>query len=222
MSFFDRLFGRNRDDNDERRPEQRQLSEDEQAIERYRYMLRTAPPDQIEEAHAEAFARLTPEQRDMVLRELSANIPANERANADDPRALARMATRAEVRQPGTLERVWGGMRGPGYGGGYGNNQGMMGGIGFGGSFMSTMAGAFVGTAIANQLFGGWGAEFNGMDAGAGGLFGGDPGTEAGAEGDVGAEGGSGVGFGSWDGGHAGGHFGGDFGGGDFGGGGDF
>jgi len=208
MSFFDRLFGRDKDD--DRQPDRRQLSEDEQAIERYRYMLRTAPPDQIEEAHAEAFARLTPEQREMVLRELSANVPANERATADDPRALARMATRAEVRQPGTLERVWGGMRGPSYGGGYGNAPAMIG--GFGGSFMSTMAGAFVGTAIANQLFGGWGAGFDGMDLGAGGAFGGDPGTEAGA--DAPLEGDTGGGFGSW--GDGGGDFGGDFGGGDF------
>jgi len=43
------------------------LSEDERAIERYRYMLRTAPPDTVEEAHAEAFGQLTPEQRQMVL-----------------------------------------------------------------------------------------------------------------------------------------------------------
>ncbi len=217
MSFWDRLFGRNKEV--ERRPVRRQLSEDQLAIGRYRYMLRTAPPDQIEEAHAEAFALLTPEQREQVLHELSANVPPNERASAGDPRALARMATRAEVRQPGTLERVWGGMRSPGYGGGYGNAPNMMG--GFGGSFMSTMAGAFVGTAIANQLFGGWGGDFGGMDMGAG-AFDGDQGSDVGT--DVPAEGESGGGFGSWDG-DAGGDFGGgDIGGGDFGdfGGGDF
>lgn len=215
MSFFDRLFGRNKDN--DRQPERRQLSEDEQAIERYRYMLRTAPPEQIEEAHAEAFERLTPEQREQVLRELSANVPANERASADDPRALARMATRAEVRQPGTLERVWGGMRSPGYGGGYGNAQGNMMG-GFGGSFMSTMAGAFVGTAIANQLFGGWGGGWGGMDMGAGGAFGGDQGSDTGADASADVQDAdTGGGFGSWGdgGGDAGGDFG-DFGGGDF------
>jgi hypothetical protein len=32
---------------------------DEAAVERYRYMLRTAPPETIELAHAEAFAKLT-------------------------------------------------------------------------------------------------------------------------------------------------------------------
>ena len=37
------------------RPRSRDLTPDEQAVERYRYLLRTAPPETIEEAHAEAF-----------------------------------------------------------------------------------------------------------------------------------------------------------------------
>lgn len=44
---------------------------DEQALERYRYMLATAPPDEIERAHEEAFARLTPEQRRLALQALA-------------------------------------------------------------------------------------------------------------------------------------------------------
>src|SRR4051794_14897739 len=90
-------------------------SEDERAIERYRYLLRTAPPDQVEAAHAEAFAKLTPDQRRQVLEQLSAAVPASERPRSDDPRTMARAATRAEFRQPGFLERTFGG---PGYGGG--------------------------------------------------------------------------------------------------------
>src|SRR5690349_12111879 len=73
---------------------------DEAAIERYRYMLRTAPPETVEQAHAEAFAKLTPEQRRTVLADLSTEVPASERATSDDPRSLARMATRAEMRRP--------------------------------------------------------------------------------------------------------------------------
>ena len=46
---------------------------DEQAVERYRYMLRTAPPDDIEKAHEEAFARLSPEQRRLALQRLAAS-----------------------------------------------------------------------------------------------------------------------------------------------------
>jgi hypothetical protein len=69
-------------------------STDEQAIERYRYMLKTAPPETIEQAHAEAFAQLTPEQRRLLLQKLAEGMPASERASAEQggagPQALAR------------------------------------------------------------------------------------------------------------------------------------
>src|SRR3954469_12686611 len=63
-----------------RQPQQTGQLTDEQALDRYRYMLRTAPPETIEQAHAEAFAQLTPEQRRMLLEQLSENVPPNERA----------------------------------------------------------------------------------------------------------------------------------------------
>jgi len=47
------------------------------AIARYRYMLKTAPPETSERALAEEAH--------------------------DNPRALARLATRTEIRQPGTI-----------------------------------------------------------------------------------------------------------------------
>ncbi|KQR84966.1 hypothetical protein [Microbacterium sp. Leaf179] len=50
--------------------------EDRQAVERYRYLLRTAPPETVEQVHAEAFGRLTPAQRQQVLQEMSAGRPA--------------------------------------------------------------------------------------------------------------------------------------------------
>ncbi len=114
---------------------------DEAAIQRYRYLVRTAPPDAIERAHEEAFAQLTPEQRREVLRSLSASVPAYERAGvtAEDPSSLARLATRAELRQPGTIERSLGA-------GGF-----------LAGSLLSSLAGAFIGTAIAQHLLGGFG-----------------------------------------------------------------
>src|ERR687890_1257932 len=129
------------------RPRSRELSPDEQAVERYRYLLRTAPPETIEEAHAEAFAKLSPEQRRMVLRELDSTLTPAERAAGapydEDPRSLARLATRAEMRQPGTLERTW---------------SGMPAGIGMGGlmmgNFMSTIAGVMVGSMIADAFLG--------------------------------------------------------------------
>jgi hypothetical protein len=116
---------------------------DDVAVERYRYMLRTAPPETLEQAHAEAFAKLTPEQRRKVLEDLGNAVPASERATSDDPQSLARMATRAEMRQPGTMERVLGSGRG---------GMGMGGMIA--GSLLASVAGAFVGTAIADTFFG--------------------------------------------------------------------
>jgi len=115
---------------------------DEAAVERYRYMLRTAPPETIEQAHAAAFAKLTPEQRQKVLADVSAELPPSERATSDDPRSLARMATRAEMRNPGTMERTLGGGRGGGMG---------MGGM-IAGTLLASVAGAFIGTAIADAF----------------------------------------------------------------------
>jgi hypothetical protein len=159
--------------------------EDQLAIERYRYMLRTAPPDDIERAHAEAFERLTPEQRRTVLNELTRQVPASEVPQSDDPRSLARLATRAEMRQPGAMEQTF--ARVPA-------------GPGLGGMFLSTIAGVFVGTAIADAFFD--------NDASAAAA---DPGSSAdGGYGDGGGGADAGDGVADVDGG--------DFGGGDFGG----
>jgi hypothetical protein len=179
MSIFDKLLGREeatQQQQTRRQVEDQPLtgrSSDEQAVARYRYMLQTAPPETIEQAHTEAFARLTAEQRRLVLEELSADAPEAERAQAkDDPRSLARMATRAEIRQPGTIERTFGRM-----GGGAG-----MGGI-MAGSFLSSIAGVVVGSAIAQAFFGGAGAEGGDQqDAGEAGDAHQDVGPDAGDE----------------------------------------
>lgn len=117
----------------------RRISADDQALARYHYMLKTAPPETIEKAHAEAFAKLTPEQRRKVLEEMGDRIPAAERAQVErtgtTPEALARAATRAEMRQPGSL-------------------GGMM-----AGSFLSGIAGAVIGSMIAQHFFSNTGAD---------------------------------------------------------------
>ncbi|QDW61886.1 hypothetical protein [Oerskovia sp. KBS0722] len=231
MGFLDRLLGRT--PQDERSPHGSAdrpgapaygtpppaptgpaRSEDDVAIDRYRYLLRTAPPEAVEQAHAEAFERLTPEQRRRVLAELGENLPPAERATSDDPQSLARMATRAEMRNPGTLERSFGGRQG-------GPGMGSM----IGSSMLGTIAGVVIGSAVANMLFGPMFGDPTADFAGDGGTSGagdpgateGDPGagdtgggdfTEAGGGGDLGG------GFGDFGGG--------DFGGGDFGGFGDF
>jgi hypothetical protein len=121
-----------------------EASPDEQALQRYRYLVRTAPPEAIEQVHREAFERLTPAQRQQLLQELNAAAPANEQV-ADpgraDPQTLARMATRAELRQPGALERT---LSGPGLGGMFAS------------SLIGSVVGSVIGSAIAHQLLGGF------------------------------------------------------------------
>ena len=156
MGFLDRLFGRREEppmqpaaltyDPPGTGGQQRLSEADEQALQRYRYMLRTAPPETIEQAHEEAFAKLTPAQRAQTLRELAGVTPENERGalagGQDDPKSLARLATRAEMRQPGVMERIFGGTsRGP-----------IMGGMG--GTLLGSLAAGFVGSMIAQEFLG--------------------------------------------------------------------
>jgi hypothetical protein len=145
MGIFDRF---QRDDKPRGRTYEGQRiepSEDEQALARYRYMLKTAPPETIEQAHVEAFAKLTPQQRRMLLEQLLAEVPEADRAYAtENPQALARLATRAEVRQPGVMERVF--SRVPSAGPGFG---GMM-----AGSLLGSVAGTVLGTMIAQNFLG--------------------------------------------------------------------
>lgn len=185
---------------------------DDQAIARYRYLLRTAPPEQIEQAHTEAFGRLTVDQRQQVLAQLAAAVPSAERPRTDEPETLARVATRAEMRKPGTLERALGGYgpgygpdQGAGYGGAYAGRPGGPGmGSMIGGSLLGTIGGLVIGTAVADAFFD--------SGAGDGGLFGGGD-EETYAQGFE--DGGGYSGGGEFGGGDFGG---GDFGGGDFGG----
>lgn len=146
MGFLDRIFGGGSRPMRPGRGGAGVPSGDEQALARYRYLLRTAPPEALEQAHAEAFAKLTPAQRAQVLRELSQDLPPAERgaaaSNDPDPRTLARMATRAELRRPGTLERSFGGMS--------------LGGM-FVGSLLGSIAGTVIGSAISEQFLDGVG-----------------------------------------------------------------
>jgi hypothetical protein len=144
MGLFDRFRGSG--SQRPSAPQQPSASADDQAIARYRYMLHTAPPETIERAHAEAFAQLTPEQRRRVLDQLARETPEPERAAVlragDSPEQLARVATRAEIRQPGAIERVFGGM-----GGGPGLGSLLA------GTFFASMAGTVIGSMIGRHFF---------------------------------------------------------------------
>ncbi|TFB88974.1 hypothetical protein E3O44_04920 [Cryobacterium algoricola] len=207
MGFLDRLFGRDEQGTTAQartapttRGATPQRTDDEIAVERYQYLLRTAPPETIEQVHTEAFAKLTDQQRDLLFQRLTENSTPSERPADAEPATLAKAATRAELREPGALERTLG-------------RQGQ-GGLGFGGMVGSTILGTVAGYVIGSALVSAFmpdpgatdaAASDSGTDSGGGAAS--DTSTEAGA--DTGAD--SGGDFG-----------GGDFGGGDFGGGFDF
>jgi hypothetical protein len=202
MGFLDRLLGREEKQYSQpsspRRPAAPQRSDDEIAVERYQYLLRTAPPETIEKVHLEAFSKLTPEQRDLLFRQLSENASPSERPENAEPAILAKAATRAELQQPGTLARSFGG-------------QGQ-GGMGFGGMVGSSLLGSVAGYVIGSALVSSFMPMDGGADAGSGSDNGGDAGSDAGNDATA-----SGADASAAD---SGGDFGGGFG--DFGGGGDF
>ena len=100
------------------------------AVERYRYLLRTASPEQIEQAHAEAFANLTPQERQEVLQALA---NTDEAPSDDSPEALARSATRLEMRRPGSLDQMFSG-------------------YGVGSTILTSLAAGVVGSAVFGML----------------------------------------------------------------------
>lgn len=195
-------------------------TDDERAVERYRYLLRTAPPERIEEVHAEAFATLTPEQRRMVYDEFTRTAPAGEAPRGDDPRSLAQAATRSEIRQPGFMERSLGGVGGGrgGFGGAFGGQRsGPSFGSMIGASILGTVAGYVIGSAVMSAFLPDAGSFDGGTDAaGDGGSEDTGADTADGGASDAGAGDGGGVESAGW--GDGGGDFGGGFGdfGGDF------
>jgi hypothetical protein len=79
----------------------------------------------------------------MVLADVSAELPPAERATSDDPRSLARYGHPCRDAQPGTMERAPRWPRAAAVG---------MGGM-IAGSLLAGVAGAFIGTAIADAFF---------------------------------------------------------------------
>ena len=198
MGLFDRIFGGDDGTQQDAQPRPRR-TEDDIAVERYQYMLRTAPPETIEQVHTEAFSKLTPEQRDLLFEQLKRNPIEGERPVDKEPGTLARAATRSEMQSPGFMQRAFTNQGGQNQGG---PSFGSM----VGSSLLGTVAGYVIGSAIVSAFIP---DSFGNSEAG------GDAGSEAGsgAESDAGADGGYDSGASA-----DGGGFGGDFGGGDFGG----
>jgi hypothetical protein len=167
VSFFERLFGASRGDHPH--PSTPPRSDDDRAVERYRYLLQTAPPDAIERVHREAFERLTPDQRALLLDALRRDAPEGEAPVDDRPDTLARAATRAEMREPGSMERT---MQAPALG------------QVLGASLLGTVAGYVVGSAVVSAFLPP--AEPGAFDATGGGIEGDDLGADFGGFGDFG------------------------------------
>jgi hypothetical protein len=216
MGFLDRLLGREEAPQYEARQSATRAPErsaDEIAVERYRYLLRTAPPETIEQVHLEAFSKLTDAQRTLLFEQLSADSSPSERPSNASPSSLAHAATRQELRNPGSMERslTSAGQRG--------------GGMGFGGTFASSLLGSVTGFVIGSAIASAFmpdPSDMAGSDTSADASA--DTGSDASTDGsgDAGDAGGSGdfgdsgFGGGFGDGGFGDGGFGGDFGG-DFG-----
>ena len=128
-------------------------------------MLQTAPPQDMERAHAEAFARLTPQQRALLQQELSEGLPPTERPRSAEPFDLARAATRAEVSRPGFMPNLLSRSAGTGRAVGAGAAGGLA--AGMAGGLLAGVAGAFIGTVIAGPLLDGFSGIGEGL-AGAG------------------------------------------------------
>lgn len=76
---------------------------EDQSVRQYRYLLRTAPPDALEEAHIEALNELGQAQRRLLLDAVQASLMAGAHLKADDVRSIGHLITLGERRTPGAL-----------------------------------------------------------------------------------------------------------------------
>ena len=94
MGVLARLFGAEHD------------SDEALVLRHYRHLLGAAPIESIEQAHAEAFGELPDAERAAIYEELSRGTGTGERPLSSETATLARSASRAARRVPGSLERT--------------------------------------------------------------------------------------------------------------------
>ncbi len=172
-------------------PQRGQADADKVAIAKYDYLLKTSSPEQLEQVHHDAFARLTPAQRQQVRDRLNSELPPHEHLRDDSAGSMARAMTRGEMSRPGLIRRVLGGSGRPG--GGRGRGGAFAGGAAVGagamafGGLAAAVAGGAVLSAAAGPVLAGaadLGVDFEGIASGMGDLGLGDLG--GGVEGLVG------------------------------------
>ncbi len=87
-------------------------------VEQYDELTRKVSPQTLERIHEEAFAELSPDEREAAFETLSREGQEGERPIDSSAPALAASATRVELRHPGELGRMFGTRDGdPGSGG---------------------------------------------------------------------------------------------------------
>jgi hypothetical protein len=151
-------------------------AEDRAAIARYDYLLKTAQPEQLEQVHRDAFARLTPAQREQVDAQLRSELPANEQPVSSAPGDLARAATRGEAQNPGFLRTLFSKPSGRGVAGaaaGLGVGAVAGAGIGAAGGLLAAVAGGAVLSSVAAPLLeqaAGMGVDFENLAGGFDGI----------------------------------------------------
>lgn len=151
---------------------------DKVALAKYDYLLRTSSPEQLEQVHHDAFARLTPAQRQQVRDRLNSELPPHEHLRDDSAGGMARAMTRGEMSRPGLVRRVLGGS-GRGNGNGRGRGGAFAGGAAVGagamafGGLAAAVAGGAVLSAAAGPVLAGaadLGVDFEGIASGMGDL----------------------------------------------------
>ncbi|HEV7951345.1 MAG TPA: hypothetical protein VGP24_16410 [Glaciihabitans sp.] len=146
--------------------------EDRAAIARYEYLLKTAHPEQLEQVHRDAFARLTPAQRQQVEAQLREELPVGDQPASSSADDLARSATRGEATHPGFLSKLFSRSTGRGAAmAGAGAVAGV--GIGAAGGLLAAVAGGAVLSSVAAPLLeqaAGMGVDFESFATDFGGL----------------------------------------------------
>ena len=154
---------------------------DKVALAKYDYLLRTSSPEQLEQVHHDAFARLTPGQRQQVRDRLNSELPPHEHLRDDSAGGMARAMTRGEMSRPGLVRRVLGGSgrSGNANGNGRGSAGAFAGGAAVGagamafGGLAAAVAGGAVLSAAAGPVLAGaadLGVDFEGIASGMGDL----------------------------------------------------
>ncbi|MBT1674901.1 cation-transporting ATPase [Curtobacterium aurantiacum] len=172
-------------------PPQHGSDADKVALAKYDYLLRTSSPEQLEQVHHDAFARLTAAQRQQVRDRLNSELPPHEHLRDDSAGGMARAMTRGEMSRPGLVRRVLGGSgrsgNGRGRGGAFAGGAAVgAGAMAFGGLAAAVAGGAVLSAAAGPVLAGAadLGVDFEGIASGMGDLGLGDLG--GGVEGIVG------------------------------------